>query len=114
MLTARGIRRFRRTQCSRNRGPYTVGALLAGALGTWVGVRAALVIGAFLLTVPLLVLALSLLRGLRQMPGAPYEREEPAPAEELPRPRPPPQVLALGAAATADIRRESSLDGGAT
>ncbi|MEH0490351.1 MFS transporter [Streptomyces scabiei] len=95
-------------------GARPVGALLAGALGTWAGVRAALVIGALLLTVPLLVLALSPLRGLRQMPGAPPEREEPAPAEELPRPGPPPQVPAPGAAAAADIRRESSLDGGAT
>ncbi|MDX3498384.1 MFS transporter [Streptomyces turgidiscabies] len=95
-------------------GARPVGALLAGALGTWAGVRAALVVGAFLLTVPLLVLALSPLRGLRQMPGAPPEREEPAPAEELPRPGPPPQVPAPGAAAAADIRRESSLDGGAT
>ncbi|MFG2409540.1 hypothetical protein ACGFR8_35455 [Streptomyces brevispora] len=94
--------------------PTPLGALLAGALGTWAGVRAALVIGACLLTVPLLVLALSPLRGLRQMPGAPPEREEPAPAEELSRPGPPLQVPAPGAAAVADIRRESSLDGGAT
>ncbi|MFD4944186.1 hypothetical protein ACFVYE_33465 [Streptomyces sp. NPDC058239] len=76
-------------------GARPVGALLAGALGTWAGVRAALVVGACLLIVPLLVLALSPLRGLRQMPDAPPELEEPAPAEEPPRAGPPPQVRAL-------------------
>ncbi|MEU1776685.1 MFS transporter [Streptomyces sp. NPDC019922] len=92
-------------------GARPIGALLAGVLGTWAGVRAALIIGACLLIVPLLVLALSPLRGLRRMPGAP---PEPAPAEELPRPGPPPQVPAPGAAPAADTRRESSLDGGTT
>nr|WP_203633493.1 MFS transporter [Streptomyces halstedii] len=92
-------------------GARPIGALLAGALGTWAGVRAALIIGACLLTVPLLVLALSPLRGLRHMPGTP---PEPAPAEELPLPGPPPQVPAPGAAPATDTRRESSLDGGAT
>ncbi|WND40743.1 MFS transporter (plasmid) [Streptomyces sp. BB1-1-1] len=94
-------------------GARPVGALLAGALGTWAGVRSALFIGACLLIVPLLVLALSPLRGLRQMPEASRAPKEPAPAEELPRAGPPRQVPALGTAPAADIHTKSSSDGGA-
>lgn len=52
-------------------GTRPFGALLAGGLGTWAGVRTALIIGACLLIVPLLVLALSPMRRLRQMPQGP-------------------------------------------
>ncbi|WP_420036120.1 MFS transporter [Streptomyces sp. cg28] len=47
------------------------GALLAGVLGTGVGVRPALLTGTCLLTAPFLVLLLSPLRGLREMPTTP-------------------------------------------
>ncbi|MEU5839753.1 MFS transporter [Streptomyces diacarni] len=43
-------------------------ALLAGALGTWLGVRPTLGIGACLLLIPLAVFARSSLRALREMP----------------------------------------------
>ncbi|WP_245238961.1 MFS transporter [Streptomyces sp. MZ04] len=48
-----------------------LGALLAGGLGVWLGVRPALIAGAALLTVPFAVLACSPLRGLRHMPSHP-------------------------------------------
>ncbi|WP_285546584.1 hypothetical protein [Streptomyces lavendulae] len=51
-------------------GARPVGALLAGGLGTWAGVRPALVAGACLLVVPCVVLARSPLRALQHMPGA--------------------------------------------
>ncbi|MFJ7589540.1 MFS transporter [Streptomyces sp. NPDC097617] len=57
-----------------------LGALLAGAVGTWIGVRPALTVGSVLLVVPLLVLARSPLRGLRQMPTAPDDPKEEWPA----------------------------------
>lgn len=94
-------------------GARPVGALLAGALGTWAGVRAALVIGACLLIVPFLVLVLSPLRGLRQMPDALPGQEETAPADKPRRAGSPPQGRVPGSVATADIHREKSFDGGA-
>ncbi|MFB9593568.1 hypothetical protein [Streptomyces racemochromogenes] len=51
-------------------GARPVGALLAGGLGTWAGVRPALLASACLLVVPCVVLARSPLRALRHMPGA--------------------------------------------
>lgn len=56
------------------------GALLAGVLGTWTGVRPALAVGAALLVVPLIVLARSPLRALRQMPNAPAQPADEAAA----------------------------------
>lgn len=52
-------------------GTRPFGALLAGGLGTWAGVRTSLIIGACLLVVPFLVLVLSPMRRLRQMPQGP-------------------------------------------
>ncbi|MFH9561246.1 MFS transporter [Streptomyces globisporus] len=49
-------------------GARPVAALLAGALGTWIGLRPALTAGALLLLIPLVVLARSPIRALRQMP----------------------------------------------
>lgn len=57
-------------------GARPFGALLAGVLGTWVGVRPALVAGSVLLFVPFLVLARSPLRRLRQMPLASAAQDE--------------------------------------
>ncbi|MFJ2111923.1 MFS transporter [Streptomyces sp. NPDC087850] len=74
-----------------------LGALLAGGLGTWTGVRPALVVGSCLLVVPFVVLARSPLRGLRQMPNAPGT--------------PCPVVPAPGVAHAQDTSREGSMDG---
>ncbi|MDR3033124.1 MAG: MFS transporter [Kitasatospora sp.] len=52
-------------------GARPVAALLAGALGTWIGVRPALTAGTLLLLVPLIVLARSPIRVLRQIPDPP-------------------------------------------
>ncbi|MGW0537464.1 MFS transporter [Streptomyces sp. NPDC003032] len=52
-------------------GARPVAALLAGGLGTWIGVRPTLTAGTFLLLVPLVVLARSPLRALRHMPNQP-------------------------------------------
>ncbi|MEU9736451.1 hypothetical protein [Streptomyces sp. NPDC048002] len=52
-------------------GARPVAALLAGALGTWIGVRPALTTGTLLLFVPLIVLARSPIRALSQMPDPP-------------------------------------------
>ncbi|MER5549862.1 MFS transporter, partial [Streptomyces sp. NPDC002589] len=49
-------------------GARPAAALLAGGLGTWIGVRPALIGGACLLVVPLVVLACSPLRSVRRMP----------------------------------------------
>ncbi|MEU7563763.1 hypothetical protein [Streptomyces eurythermus] len=51
-------------------GGRPVAALLAGGLGTWIGVRPTLVAGTCLLLVPLAVLHHSPLRGLLDMPGS--------------------------------------------
>jgi MFS family permease len=52
-------------------GARPVAALLAGGLGSWIGVRATLIVGSCLLLVPLVVLYRSPLRTLREMPGSP-------------------------------------------
>ncbi|MFI1436358.1 MFS transporter [Streptomyces lydicus] len=52
-------------------GARPVAALLAGGLGTWIGVRPTLAAGTFLLFVPLVVLARSPLRALWHMPDRP-------------------------------------------
>ncbi|MFI9042593.1 NUDIX domain-containing protein [Streptomyces sp. NPDC053726] len=49
-------------------GSRPVAALLAGGLGTWIGVRPTLTVGTALLIVPLVVLSRSPLRTLRKMP----------------------------------------------
>ncbi|WP_282697639.1 MFS transporter [Streptomyces sp. CC208A] len=55
-------------------GARPVAALLAGGLGTWIGVRPTLTAGTFLLLVPLVVLVRSPLRALRHMPDPPPAR----------------------------------------
>ncbi|MEU8434132.1 MFS transporter [Streptomyces sp. NPDC029216] len=77
-------------------GARPAGTLLAGGLGTWVGVRPALAVGAVLLVVPFLVLARSPLRHLRHMP------EPDAPADSARHPQPAPSG-----------RRQGSMNGGA-
>ncbi|WTK34532.1 MFS transporter (plasmid) [Streptomyces sp. NBC_01527] len=51
-------------------GSRPLAALLAGGLGSWIGARPPLVVGAGLLVLPFVVLYCSPLRSLRQMPGA--------------------------------------------
>ncbi|MFE5596228.1 MFS transporter [Streptomyces sp. NPDC056549] len=70
-------------------GARPVAALLAGGLGTWIGVRASLTVGAALLLVPFLILASSPLRALRQMPDPPG----PATAPVQPQPRTGPSLV---------------------
>ncbi|MGD1220540.1 MFS transporter [Streptomyces krungchingensis] len=65
-------------------GARPVAALLAGGLGTWLGMRPALTAGTFLLLVPLLVFAGSPLRALRQMPDPPARPSPAAPPVQSP------------------------------
>lgn len=62
-------------------GARPLGAVLAGALGTFAGVRPALLVGSLLLVLPYVVLARSPLRGLRQMPTAPHPSDPARSAE---------------------------------
>ncbi|MEU9069866.1 MULTISPECIES: MFS transporter [Streptomyces] len=89
-------------------GTRPVAALLAGALGTWIGVRPALTAGTLLLLVPLVVLARSPIRALRQMPDPP---SAPLPAPPAARTSP----LAVPApAGTDDARHDRALGGDAS
>ncbi|MFE7448173.1 MFS transporter [Streptomyces griseus] len=67
-------------------GARPVAALLAGALGTCIGVQPALTAGALLLLIPLIVLARSPIRSLRQMPDPP---DAPVPSPPAARTLPP-------------------------
>lgn len=89
-------------------GARPLGALLAGGLGTRVGVRAARVAGACLLVVPLVVLARSPLRALRQMPAPPSAPAGTNPTMGQPPAAAGPTVPAPGSAPAA----EGSMDGG--
>ncbi|MGW6388962.1 MFS transporter [Streptomyces sp. NPDC055103] len=62
-------------------GARPLGALLAGGLGTWAGVRTALIVGTCLLAVPLAVFVCSPLRALRQMPDPPPSPDGPSGTE---------------------------------
>src|SRR5690606_22832437 len=92
-------------------GARPVAALLAGGLGTWIGVRPTLAAGTCLLVVPLVVLYRSPLRNLREMPGSPAlpPPSKAALAQPAPSPREPgvPQPAAPG-----DVRRDRSPGGG--
>ncbi|WFB11362.1 hypothetical protein LRS74_33285 [Streptomyces sp. LX-29] len=83
---------------ARDRGARPVGALLAGGLGTWLGVRPSLVAGACLLVVPCVVLARSPLRALRHMPDPPPGPDDPIDAGRQPQPAPVSTILAPGPA----------------
>ncbi|MCX4633110.1 MFS transporter [Streptomyces sp. NBC_01443] len=102
MITDRSMQaRIQSVSTCLTSGARPLGALLAGALGTWAGVRPALVTGALLLVVPCVVLARSPLRGLRQMPKAPASFDALGAALPVPGPAP-----------TAEANRERSMDGG--
>ncbi|MFF4187156.1 MFS transporter [Streptomyces sp. NPDC001691] len=89
-------------------GARPVAALLAGALGTWLGVRPALTAGTLLLLVPLVVLARSPIRALRQMPDPPATTLPSPPAARTA----PPTVPT--AACTDDGQHDRSLGGDAS
>ncbi|MFZ3491830.1 MFS transporter [Streptomyces sp. 5.8] len=102
MITERGMQaRMQSVSTCLTSAARPLGALLAGALGTWAGVRPALVTGALLLVVPCVVLARSPLRGLRTMPEASASPDVLLPA--LPAP---------GRARAAEADHERSMDGG--
>ncbi|MFI8952703.1 hypothetical protein ACIGO6_40365 [Streptomyces sp. NPDC053750] len=86
-----------------------VAALLAGGLGTWIGVRPTLVAGACLLLVPLVVLYRSPLRSLLDMPGSPAVASPSAEAATPPTPSGP---TVPHPAVAVDVRHDRSLEGG--
>ncbi|MFD7861358.1 MFS transporter [Streptomyces sp. NPDC059783] len=89
-------------------GARPMAALLAGALGTWIGVRPALTAGTLLLLVPLVVFARSPIRALGQMPDPPAAPPPPAPADQA-------SALAVPSPAhTADLRHGRARGGGAS
>ncbi|KUN90061.1 MFS transporter permease [Streptomyces bungoensis] len=93
-------------------GARPVAALVAGGLGTRIGVRPTLIVGTCLLLVPLVVLYRSPLRGLRQMPGAqpaPSHPGDPLVQPPVPSPSPSP-----GAAPADDGQRNPAVGGGGT
>lgn len=90
-------------------GARPLGALLAGCLGSWAGVRPALVVGACLLLVPVVVLALSPLRALRDMPDPPPEPDDQGDSTGQPRPAP---VANVPGPSHAAAPGQASLEGG--
>ncbi|MER7695679.1 MFS transporter [Streptomyces sp. NPDC096095] len=89
-------------------GARPVSALLAGALGTWIGVRPALTAGTVLLLVPLAVLARSPIRALRNMPDPPAAPLPAPPAARTSTPAVP------SPARTDDARHDRAHKGGAS
>ncbi|WP_435057723.1 MFS transporter [Streptomyces sp. bgisy060] len=85
-------------------GARPAAALLAGGLGTWIGVRPTLTAGTVLLLVPLVVLARSPLRALRHMPDQPPA----APGTGGDLVPPPPAPRAAPAAVPAPARTEDA------
>lgn len=90
-------------------GARPVAALLAGGLGTWIGVRPTLVAGACLLLVPLAVLYRSPLRSLLDMPSSPAVASPSAEAVTPPTPSGP---TVPHPAVAVDVRHDRSLEGG--
>ncbi|MFE7352433.1 MFS transporter [Streptomyces sp. NPDC057543] len=89
-------------------GARPVAALLAGGLGTWIGVRPTLIVGTCLLVVPLVVLYRSPLRSLLDMPGAPTVAP---PSAEAVTPLTPGPIVPHPAVAV-DVRHDHSSEGG--
>ncbi|WP_329020608.1 MFS transporter [Streptomyces sp. NBC_01601] len=92
-------------------GARPVAALLAGGLGTWIGVRPTLIVGTCLLVVPLVILYRSPLRSLLHMPGAPAAPPPSAGTRAQPAPSPAgPTVPRRGPAG--DVRHDRASGGG--
>lgn len=64
-------RRSGTRECSPNHGTYTLAAAAAGALVLFLGVRGTLTVGAVLQIVPVILLLVSPVRALRDMPVPP-------------------------------------------
>lgn len=90
-------------------GGRPAAALLAGGLGTWIGVRPTLVAGTCLLVVPLVVLYRPPLRSLLDMPGSPAVASPSA--EAIPPPAPSRPIVPNPAVAV-DVRHDRSPEGG--
>ncbi|MFF3350943.1 hypothetical protein [Streptomyces sp. NPDC002779] len=89
-------------------GGRPVAALLAGGLGTWIGVRPTLIVGTCLLVVPVVVLYRSPLRSLLYMPGAPTVAPPSTEAITPPTPRP----IVPHPAVAVDVRHDRSSEDG--
>ncbi|MCX4825782.1 MFS transporter [Streptomyces sp. NBC_01142] len=95
-------------------GSRPVAALLAGGLGTWIGVRPTLIGGTCLLVVPFVVLYCSPLRSLRQMPDSPPAPSYPGEVlVQRPVSSQPTGPTVPGPAPTREIRHDRPVDGGA-
>ncbi|MFH9613800.1 hypothetical protein ACH4MM_08630 [Streptomyces pratensis] len=90
-------------------GARPVAALLAGGLGTWIGVRPTLGAGTCLLVVPLVVLYRSPLRSLLDMPSSPGVASPSAGAVTAPTPSRP---IVPDPAVAVDGRHDPSSEGG--
>ncbi|MFF0228540.1 MFS transporter [Streptomyces sp. NPDC004629] len=90
-------------------GARPVAALLAGGLGTWIGVRPTLVAGTCLLVIPLVVLYRSPLRSLLDMPGSPTATSPSAEAVTPPTPSVP---IVPNPAVAVDVQHDRSSKGG--
>ncbi|WP_255305809.1 MFS transporter [Streptomyces sp. Wb2n-11] len=111
VITADGMQaRMQAVSTWLTSGARPVAALLAGGLGTWIGVRPTLIVGTCLLVVPLVVLYRSPLRGLLQMPGV--LPVPPSSADALVQPAPAPLGPAVpNPAAAGDVRHDRSAEG---
>lgn len=84
VITADGMQaRMQAVSTWLTSGARPVAALLAGGLGTSIGVRPTLTVGTCLLVVPLVVLYRSPLRSLLDMPGSPTAASPPAEPSHL-------------------------------
>ncbi|WP_030841472.1 MFS transporter [Streptomyces sp. NRRL S-475] len=90
-------------------GARPVAALLAGGLGTWIGVRPTLIAGTCLLVVPLVVLYRSPLRSLKDMPSSPAVASPSAEAVTPPTQSGP---IVPNPAVAVDVRHDRSSEGG--
>ncbi|MFI2415089.1 hypothetical protein [Streptomyces sp. NPDC018947] len=110
VVTAQGMQaRMQAVSTWLTSGARPVAALLAGGLGTWIGVRPTLAAGTCLLLVPLMVLYRSPLRSLLDMPSAPAVA---SPSPESVTPPTPSGPTVPHPAVAADVRDDRSSEGG--
>ncbi|MGZ0198738.1 MFS transporter [Streptomyces sp. RM1] len=113
VVTAEGMQaRMQAVSTWLTSGARPVAALVAGGLGTRIGVRPTLIVGTCLLLVPLMVLYRSPLRGLRQMPEAqpvPSRAGDPLVQPSVPSPSPSPGDVPAG-----EGQRDPAVGGGGT
>ncbi|WRZ87852.1 MFS transporter [Streptomyces sp. NBC_01007] len=112
VITADGMQaRMQAVSTWLTSGARPVSALLAGGLGTWIGVRPTLIVGTCLLVVPLVVLYRSPLRSLLEMPGPPSA--PPPSTDALTQPAPSPLGPTVPhPTAAGDVRHDRSSGGG--